>query len=160
MLEGMFEGIRQRNLTNIVNVIVVSDHGMATSSVDRLIQLDDLIDVSKIAHTDGWPNYGLRPKKDEDTEPLYRQLKAKSEENTAFDVYLRDKDMPPEYHFSKNERIAPLWVIPKTGWAIVQKKDFDIERAKKEGLVYNPRGIHGYDYRVRGSRKLCIPSLL
>jgi predicted AlkP superfamily pyrophosphatase or phosphodiesterase len=148
MLGGMFDGIRQRNLSHIVNVIVVSDHGMATSSVDRLIQLDDIIDVSKIEHTDGWPNFGLRPYKDEDIEPLYRQLKVKSEENTAFDVYLRDKDMPPEYHFSNNERIAPLWMIPKTGWAIVQRKDFDIEKAKKEGLVYNPKGIHGYDYRV------------
>jgi len=147
MLHGMFEGIKQRNLTDIVNVIVVSDHGMATTSVDRLIQLDDLIDMDKIEHTDGWPLYGLRPKQDSDIEPLYQQLLNESRSNPNFDVYLRDKNMPPEYHFNKNPRIAPLWVVPKAGWAIVEKKEFDVAQGKKEGLVYNPRGLHGYDFR-------------
>ena len=32
-------------LTDIVNVIVVSDHGMATTDVSRMIQIDDLIDL-------------------------------------------------------------------------------------------------------------------
>ena len=26
------------------------------------------------------------------------------------------------------------------------KKDFDVEEGKKKGLVYHPRGIHGYDH--------------
>lgn len=54
--------------------------------------------------------------------------------------------MPERYHFSKNERIAPLWIIPKTGWAIVTKEEFDIEEGKKKGLQYHPRGLHGYDH--------------
>lgn len=33
---------------------------MATTSTQRLIQLDDLLDVGLIEHIDGWPNYGLR----------------------------------------------------------------------------------------------------
>jgi predicted AlkP superfamily pyrophosphatase or phosphodiesterase len=148
MLTSIFDGIKARNLTEIINVIVVSDHGMATTSVDRLIQLDDVVDVDKIEHNDGWPLYGLRPKNDEDIEPMYHQIKAKAEENPNFKVYLRDKDMPPEYHFSKNPRIAPLWIVPQTGWAIVKKDEFDIVQAKNEGLVYHPRGLHGYDYRV------------
>ena len=148
MLTSIFDGIKARNLTDIVNVIIVSDHGMATTSVDRLIQLEDVVDISKIEHNDGWPLYGLRPKNDDDIEPLYHQIKAKAEENSSFKVYLRDKDMPPEYHFSNNPRIAPLWIVPETGWAIVKKDEFDIVQAKEEGLVYHPRGLHGYDYRV------------
>jgi predicted AlkP superfamily pyrophosphatase or phosphodiesterase len=148
MLEGIFAGIRERNLTHIVNIIVVSDHGMATTSTDRLIQLDDLIDVSKIEHIDGWPLWGLRPKRDEDIEPLYQQLKSHADKSPNFDVYLRDKNMPEEYHFSQNKRIAPLWIVPKTGWAVVKKQDFDVALAKQEGKVYSPRGLHGYDYRV------------
>jgi predicted AlkP superfamily pyrophosphatase or phosphodiesterase len=148
MLTIIFDGLRQRNLTDIVNVVIVSDHGMATTSVNRLIQLDDLIDLDKIEHIDGWPLYGLRPKRDEDIEPLYYQLKDHAKNNPNFEVYLRDKDMPPEYHFSKNPRIAPLWIVPKTGWAIAKKSEFDVKKAQKEGLVFNPRGIHGYDYRV------------
>jgi hypothetical protein len=64
----------------------------------------------------------------------------------GFDVYLKDRDMPERYHFSQNDRIAPLWVIPWTGWAIVVKEEFNVEEAKKSGLVYHPRGVHGYDH--------------
>jgi predicted AlkP superfamily pyrophosphatase or phosphodiesterase len=156
MLTEMFDGIKARNLTHIVNVIVVSDHGMATTSVDRLIQLDDLIDVNKIEHIDGWPLYGLRPKNDADIEPLYHELKAKAQTNPYFKVYLRDLDMPEEYHFAKNDRIAPLWIIPETGWTIARKSEFDLERAKAEGLTYNPKGLHGYDYRVSSDQRIIL----
>lgn len=77
---------------------------------------------------------------------LYKTLKDEAEASGNFEVYLRDKDMPERYHFSNNERIAPLWMVPKTGWAIVTRKDFDVEEAKAQGLVWHPRGLHGYDH--------------
>ncbi|KJZ72566.1 hypothetical protein HIM_08090 [Hirsutella minnesotensis 3608] len=146
MLDELFQGLDQRNLTNIVNVIIVSDHGMATTDTSRLLQLEDLVNTSKIEHTDGWPLYGLRPKDDGDLDDLYRGLKEKSKSNPNFDVYLRDVDMPERYHFSKNPRIAPLWIVPKTGWAIVKLDEFNVDEGKKKGLVYHPRGLHGYDH--------------
>lgn len=146
MLGSIFKGLKDRNLTDIVNVIIVSDHGMATTDVSRLIQLEDLTDVDKIEHIDGWPLYGLRPKKIEDLESLHAGLVEKAKTNANIEVYLRDKDMPERYHFRNNERIAPLWIVPKTGWAIVTKDEFDIEKGKKEGLVYHPKGLHGYDH--------------
>ncbi|KEQ61657.1 Phosphodiest-domain-containing protein [Aureobasidium melanogenum CBS 110374] len=146
MLGHLFSGLEQRNLTDIVNIIIVSDHGMATTSTSRLIQLDDIIDMSVIERTDGWPLYGLRPKNDSDIEPLYSQLKQEAANMDGFDVYLKDRDMPERYHFSQNDRIAPLWVIPWTGWAIVVREEFDVAEAKKTGQVYHPRGVHGYDH--------------
>ncbi|KAL7948400.1 alkaline-phosphatase-like protein [Trichoderma barbatum] len=146
MMDQLFQGLDARNLTNIVNVIVVSDHGMATTDTTRLLQLEDLIDTSKIEHTDGWPLVGLRPKNLDDLQGLYDGLAEKAKSNPNFDVYLRDVNMPERYHFSQNDRIAPLWIVPKTGWAIVSKEEFDVEKAKKEGLVYHPRGLHGYDH--------------
>ncbi|KAG9685773.1 Phosphodiest-domain-containing protein, partial [Aureobasidium melanogenum] len=146
MLGQLFSGLEQRNLTDIVNIIIVSDHGMATTSTSRLIQLDDIIDMSVIERTDGWPLYGLRPKNDSDIEPLYNQLKQEAANMDGFDVYLKDRDMPERYHFSQNDRIAPLWVIPWTGWAIVVKGEFNVAEAKKTGQVYHPRGVHGYDH--------------
>jgi predicted AlkP superfamily pyrophosphatase or phosphodiesterase len=133
-------------LTDIVNVIIVSDHGMATTDVTRLIQLEDLIDINKIEHNDGWPLYGLRPKNPDDLQGLYDELVEKAKTNPNIEVYLRDVNMPERYHFSKNDRIAPLWVIPKTGWAITTKKEFDVKEGLEKGLVYHPRGLHGYDH--------------
>ncbi|KAI4727759.1 Phosphodiest-domain-containing protein [Aureobasidium sp. EXF-10728] len=146
MLGQLFSGLEQRNLTDIVNIVIVSDHGMATTSTSRLVQLDDIIDMSIIERTDGWPLYGLRPKNESDIEPLYKLLKQEAANMKGFDVYLKDRDMPERYHFSQNDRIAPLWVIPWTGWAIVVKEEFDVEEAKKTGQIYHPRGVHGYDH--------------
>lgn len=145
MLGQVFHGLEQRNLSDIVNVIVVSDHGMATTDVSRLIQLEDLIGDYEIDHIDGWPLYGLRTKSADHTKPLYDHLKTQ-EDTTRFKVYLRDKDMPERYHFSKNDRIAPVWIVPETGWAIVTKDEFDVAKGKELDLVYHPRGLHGYDH--------------
>ncbi|KAI0803627.1 alkaline-phosphatase-like protein [Xylaria sp. FL0064] len=146
MLDQLFRGLEERNLTDIVNVIIVSDHGMATTDVSRMIQIEDLVDINKVEHLDGWPLVGIRPKKPEDLQVLYEQAAKKAEANPNFDVYLKDKDMPERYHFSKNDRIAPLWIIPKTGWAIVEKKEFNIQDAKANNISYHPRGLHGYDH--------------
>jgi len=146
MLDELFTGLEKRNLTQVVNVVVVSDHGMATTSTKRLIQLDDLIDLDLIEHIDGWPLYGLRPKDPANLQGLYDKLASEAAGSSAFDVYLRDVNMPERYHFSNNHRIAPLWIVPKTGWAIVTKDEFNVQEAKAKDLIYHPRGLHGYDH--------------
>ena len=146
MLHNLFVGLKQRNLTDVVNIVVVSDHGMATTSTDRLIQLDDLIDLDLVEHIDGWPLYGLRPKDPIDLRGLYDRLLVESARNPGFKVYLRDESMPERYHFKNNDRIAPLWIVPTTGWAIVRKANFDVAKAKESGEIYHPRGLHGYDH--------------
>ncbi|KAI2781317.1 Phosphodiest-domain-containing protein [Daldinia loculata] len=146
MLDQLFHGLEARNLTDIVNVIIVSDHGMATTDISRMIQIEDLVDLDKVEHLDGWPLVGIRPKNLDDLQLLYEQAAEKAKSNPNFDVYLRDKNMPERYHFSNNDRIAPLWIVPKTGWAIVKREEFDIKEAKAKNLVYHPKGLHGYDH--------------
>ncbi|KAL8816344.1 MAG: hypothetical protein Q9223_004627 [Gallowayella weberi] len=155
MLADLFTGISQRNLTMIVNVVVVSDHGMATTSTDRLIQLDDLIDLDLVDRIDGWPLYGLRPKNPADLQGLYDRLLVEANDNDNIDVYVKET-MPERYHFSNNDRIAPLWVIPRAGWAIVHKEDFDVKAAKAKGEVYHPKGLHGYDHEHPLMRSIFI----
>ncbi|KAK4545645.1 hypothetical protein LTR36_002598 [Oleoguttula mirabilis] len=150
MLSQLFRGIDERNLTDIVNVVIVSDHGMATTSVNRLIQLEDILDTSLIDHTDGWPLYGLRPYDHAESHlrELYDGLIDESKMSKykgTFDVYLRSENMPARYHFSDNARIAPLWIVPKPGWAIVTEDEFDVATGVARGLSYSPRGLHGYD---------------
>lgn len=151
MLADLFKGIGERNLTNVVNIIVVSDHGMATTSTQRLIQLEDIVDTKLIEHIDGWPLYGLRPYKNDDAHiiEIYNDLFAKSKlakYKDSFDVYLRDKNMPDRWNFRNNDRIAPLWIVPRAGWAIVAKDEWDVAKMKKNDDIYHPRGLHGYDH--------------
>ena len=146
LVAGIVAGLESRNLTNLVNIVVVSDHGMATTSTERLIQLDDEIDLSLVERIDGWPSRGLRPRQPEDLGILEEQLaKLGKKYPDAVEVYTRET-MPESYHFSNNDRIAPLWVIPRAGWAIVERPDFDVKKALETGEVYHPKGIHGYDH--------------
>ena len=152
MISSLLNGIDERNLTDIVNIIVVSDHGMATTSTNRLIQLEDLIDTSLIDHIDGWPLYGLRPHDDtpEHIQKLHETLLLKSQQPeylNKFSVFLRDSTMPERWHFSSNPRIAPIWLVPQAGWAIVTKEEVDVARAQAEGTAYSPAGLHGYDHQ-------------
>lgn len=146
MLTMLVEGLYERNLTEIVNLVIVSDHGMATTSTERLIQLEDMMDTSLIHHIDGWPLRGLRLNNpDRDLANLYTQLSAEAEKARSFEVYTLET-MPERYHFSNNPRIAELWIVPKTGWAIVTKEDFDVAEALRTGKDYAPKGLHGYDH--------------
>ncbi|KAI5284274.1 hypothetical protein KEM54_001461 [Ascosphaera aggregata] len=148
MLGQLVAGLDNRNLTDIVNLVIVSDHGMASTSVTRLVQLEDLIDISLIDRLDGWPHRGLRPKEpvEENLRILERQLVDKLPALAdRIEVYNKST-MPERYHFSNNDRIAPLWVFPKTGYAVVERPNYDVAKMLKEGLVYHPKGIHGYDH--------------
>jgi predicted AlkP superfamily pyrophosphatase or phosphodiesterase len=150
MVQRLLDGIEARNLTNVVNIVIVSDHGMATTSNKRMVQLEDLVDRSLIEYTDGWPLFGLRPfnTSEDHLHELYQRILAKSklsQYQDAFDVYLRDDNMPDKYHYAQNDRIAPLWVVPRAGWAVVSKDEFNIEVASANNQIYMPRGLHGYD---------------
>ena len=145
MLAYLFHGLEERNLTDIVNIVIVSDHGMATTDNTRLVQFEDIVDAELIDHVDGWPHYGLRPK-DPDTIPaIHNRLLREAADRDGFDVYLRDEDMPERFHFTKNERIALIWIMAHTGWAIVTKEEYDVAKGQRADEVFHPRGIHGYD---------------
>ncbi len=156
MLGSLLAGIEERNLTGVVNVVIVSDHGMAESSNGRLVEIEELIDMRLVEHVDGWPLYGLRPhsskrleEQRQDLNQLERNLSIALKNNLkykdAYQVYFKE-EIPERYNWRANDRIAPLWIIPSTGWAIVTKEEFDVEAAKTSGVQYHPKGIHGYDH--------------
>lgn len=147
----MIELLKVRNLTDIVNLVVVSDHGMAPTSNDRLLFLDDVVDTSKIEHVDGWPLFGLRPYKGHSVNDIMNEIDSKMskmEKNITenYSVY-RVEDIPKEYNFGGKEndhkfnyRLAPIWIIPNVGYSITTHKKF-----KEDNNQYYPRGVHGYN---------------
>lgn len=148
-VELMKSELHKRNLDDIVNLVFVSDHGMAPTSNERILYLDDLIDLKKIDHIDGWPLIGLIPNVDVD--------EAAKEIRTRFDkldlnltkhyrIYKRE-EIPQRFQFGGliddhkfNYRLAPLWIIPDVGYAVTTHKQME-----ENGGDYKPKGVHGYD---------------
>lgn len=140
-IEKLFTYLSDSNLNDFTNVIIVSDHGMSPTSYDRTIQIDDLVDVNTIEYFDGWPLFGLRPKNNVNVEDLFKSIQLKWESHPLkgkFDVKLKDDIQEELFGGSNpiyNDRIAPIWVIPKIGYLITKKSD--------KGPI--PKGVHGYE---------------
>lgn len=54
--KGVFDLLQERNLTQLVDVIFVSDHGMTSTDNERLVFLDDILGeegFAGIEHNEG-----------------------------------------------------------------------------------------------------------
>jgi len=130
--------IEARNLTDIVDIVFVSDHGMTDTSHPELVYMDDVLGegFNLIERVDGWPSMGLRfyPEVNQG-EYLKILLDAATASNGKFDVYTHDT-MPQRYHYAENSRIAPIYVIPRMGYELTNR----VENGSGMSM-----GNHGYD---------------
>ena len=111
-----------------VDLIVVSDHGMATVQGDW-INVDRYADLSKFVTVGSL----LYAPDEQAAERAYRQLRGASDK---FVVYRR-RDVPAYLHFSSNARIGDPVVIP-TGPYLIRAHAPEKPEAP-------PKGEHGYD---------------
>ncbi|KAJ3065621.1 hypothetical protein HK102_007851 [Quaeritorhiza haematococci] len=151
-LKRFLDGLEARNLSHVVNVIILSDHGMAAVSEERMIYVDDFVDMESVEIVDNTPVVGLHPKDPAQTKPIYEALRNASESVGHFRVYMRDESVPPAYHFSNSSRISPIIAVTDVGWI------FDVRNHKDVGHLgfggWRPAGVHGYNNSVEEMRAL------
>lgn len=122
-----------------VDVIVVSDHGMATVEGDW-IDLDHYADLSQF-QTDGALLY---PNDEAAAARAYQQLHGASDK---FVVYRR-ADVPAYLHYNSNPRIGDPVVIP-TGPYVIRPHAAESPEITRPDL----KGEHGYDPRQMKSMR-------
>jgi predicted AlkP superfamily pyrophosphatase or phosphodiesterase len=141
-------GVKAIGLSDRVHYVVVSDHGMAALSPDRMIVLDDYIDVTTADVVDWAPVLALSPN-DGDVEKLYAALK---DQHPALEVY-RSSEIPAVYGLAGHPRLPAVVGIAKEGWFITSKKE--VNRWAQPDR-HAPGGTHGYDARARSMQGLFI----
>ncbi|KAJ3747507.1 Phosphodiest-domain-containing protein [Lentinula detonsa] len=138
---ALHDSLVDRNLTDIVDIIFVSDHGMTDTSHPTLIYVDDddmlgNQGLEAVVHEDGWPAMGLRfNSKKNESYYLEKLLTSKHPHSEGFNVYTKET-MPERWHFTHHDRIAPIWIVPKIDYALTTRKEGDVGMSK---------GNHGYD---------------
>lgn len=144
--KDLHDSLAARNLTDIVDIVFVSDHGMTDTSHPEHVYMDDFLGeegLKAIAHEDGWPSMGLRFHETANvSKHLTELLKASDENPEKFDVYTHDT-MPERYHFTDNERIAPIYVIPKIGYVLTTYAEGNVGMSKGVSVF-----IHRYTTNV------------
>jgi predicted AlkP superfamily pyrophosphatase or phosphodiesterase len=137
--KDLHDSLAARNLTDIVDIVFVSDHGMTDTSHPEPVYMDDIMGeegISAVAHEDGWPSMGLRFHSHANASKYLDELLQASDKNPdKFHVYTHET-MPERYHFANNERIAPVYIVPKIGYILTTHAEGDTGMSK---------GNHGYD---------------
>lgn len=134
VIGALVAGIERLRLTDVVNVVVVSDHGMAPTAPQRTIFLDDYVAMDSVVMVDWSPVAAIAPKPG-NLAYVYAKLK---NANPHLTVYRKD-EIPARFHFKANARITPIVAIAEEGWSITTHKAF-----ATADTVGN-RGAHGYD---------------
>lgn len=113
----LVEGLGERGLR--VDLLIVSDHGMAATSRERVIYLDDYVEPETANVIDWSPVLGLWPPATE-IESVYEAL-AGAHPNLA--VYRRE-EIPERYQFLGHQRIPPIVGIADDGWSVTSRSFF------------------------------------
>jgi predicted AlkP superfamily pyrophosphatase or phosphodiesterase len=145
----LVRGVESIDLHDRVNYILVSDHGMAQLSRDRMIVLDDFIDVADADVVDWSPVLGLSPR-DGDVNRLYAALRDK---HPHLKVYRRE-ELPAEYGLASHPRLPAVIGIADDGWYITSKREMARWGPNRDA----PGGTHGYDGRAKSMHGLFVAS--
>lgn len=117
------------------NLVVVSDHGMTAVAPERLLILDDYLDLSAVQIEHFGSTVGLRPRSGDLAEW----------ENSLASIphakVYRAENLPARFQMHDNPRIPPLWILPDEGWRAETLAAASRPRASGQPL----RGDHGYD---------------
>lgn len=134
LIGKLFEGLKQINLFDSTNIIIVSDHGMSDVSGDRIINVEEILEGYTQTLWDYGPVMYVFPDKHE-SDKIYNKLNS---EESNFKVYRRD-EVPEYYHFSNSAMIPEIILIADPGWSLMTNKDIN-----RYGIM-SSGGQHGYD---------------
>jgi predicted AlkP superfamily pyrophosphatase or phosphodiesterase len=127
---AIMNGVKQRGLEERVNLVVVSDHGMARVAPGHLIYLDDFVDPATVNIVDLGPMLSLSSRADA-TDSVYHALARVPHLRTY-----RKGDMA-RYHYGNHPRIPGIVAVADEGWLVTTRG----LAAIRSRLT---RGAHGY----------------
>ena len=151
-LKRLVNGLQARGLYQHVNIIVVSDHGMAPVPPNQTVILDDYFDASR-AQQIVWgtelTNIFAKPG---DEAELVSSLKQKQLRHAR--CYGKTS-IPERFHYNDNKRIGTIVCMAEEGWRMVSRARYE-EDQKLTDHATNVRGAHGYDNQLLSMRAIFV----
>ena len=146
-LGELLRGLERRGLLDQFNIVVVSDHGMASTDSRHVVVVDDYIPLDDVDIVDINPTLALVPKSGRE-EAVYRGLSRAKH----LKVYRR-ADTPEHWHYRDHPRIPPIVGVADEGWQVVRKITIGGILA---GLIHEDHGAHGYDPKFKSMRGIFV----
>jgi len=138
---ALLTGLEARGI--VADLVIVADHGMAAVSGERLVFLDDYIDVSAVRITGEGPAATLDPLPGREAD-VEAELLGRHEHMECW----RKGDMPARLAYGRHPRVPALVCLAETGWMIGTRAGTDPARIRG--------GAHGYDNAAPEMRAVFI----
>ncbi|XP_012271475.1 ectonucleotide pyrophosphatase/phosphodiesterase family member 5 [Orussus abietinus] len=147
--EYLHDQLGRHGLTD-VNVIHLSDHGMESVTLDRIINITNYINDSDYKIIESPTTVHIYPKNGKE-DLIYQKLAVVSNKTRHFNVYKR-ANIPHEYHYGNNLRVGPIFVVANLGYAFSSLYNFIPDYEKAYNFTVNNKsefGLHGYDNKIK-----------
>lgn len=148
-IKRLLDGLKARKIDKKVNIIIVSDHGMAAVDQRNAIVLDDYFPedmAERILRTGEIVQ--IFPK-DGRLEAIMARLK-----DIRHGTCWRKAEIPARLHYQASPRIAPIVCSADEGWFMTQRQRY--EEQKKRNDFNQMKGAHGYDNQAVSMRATFI----
>ncbi|AFN57373.1 putative AlkP superfamily pyrophosphatase or phosphodiesterase [Zymomonas mobilis] len=125
----LVQGLKQRGIK--ANLVIVSDHGMAATSSDRVVALNKILDPRLYHVVTGGAYAGIEPSSGhslKDLEPLLAS-------HDHMQCWPKQQ-IPARFHYGQNPRVPGVVCAAEVGWSIMGNDSM---------AAHATKGNHGYD---------------
>ena len=141
----LLRGLEARGLRDSVNLVIVSDHGMATVTRQTTLALEDLVEPSDAVAVHWGEVLGFAPRAGREQAARARLLGRHS----GYECWDKQR-MPARWHYGTHPRIPPIVCQMDVGWTAIPR-----ERLAQQAPGVT-RGAHGFDPAAPEMRALFI----
>jgi predicted AlkP superfamily pyrophosphatase or phosphodiesterase len=147
-LGALVDGLSRRGFLDRVNIVVVSDHGMAAVDDQHVIVADDYVSPADVTISDINPTLGVFPNAGREA-AVYQTL---VHANPHLTVHRRE-ETPARWHYRDHARVPPIMGVADEGWQVLRRATVNDIAARK---ITGQRGTHGYDPQLMSMRAIFI----
>lgn len=140
----LLDGLAARDRLERVNLIVVSDHGMATVAPGHAIAVEDMVSMQEAAVVSIGQSIGIVPKPGQEA-AVAAKLIGRHEHYECW----RKQDLPARWHYGTHPRVPAIVCQMDEGWDAIQRSALD-QRPNAS------RGSHGYDPALPSMRAIFL----
>ncbi len=144
-LARLVDGLKRRGLYDATNIVVVSDHGMTTTSPDRVVIVDREFDMNAVDVLASGVLGGYAAKPGHEREADASILKP----HRGMTCW-RKEQIPARLHYGTHARIPPYVCVADDGWLI------DTQQWLDDPKHHQSKGEHGYDNDDPAMRALFV----
>lgn len=135
-------GIEERGLEGTVNMVVVSDHGMAEVGPKRTLFLDDFLELDPGEFFEQGALLQVYPRPGREDE-IFEALSGVSDHLSVY----RREEIPERYRLRDNPRTPPILGVPDVGWEVATREWY---LAEDRASILGDHGQDPDDPRMHG----------